>query len=174
VTVEFRDILGKGTIHCDPIFGNTDHVFSREVKFGTILDIRCPKCESSLIKDNVKCPECGSSLFSTRSYRGSEVSWCTTSGCHYQSWKEIEAVGDREYVEVDVKDNGIGMDANTLSMIFEPFYSTKGTRGTGLGLAVSWGIIRNHGGNISVVSELGLGTKFTVRIPVEVLDSGIV
>jgi signal transduction histidine kinase len=117
-----------------------------------------------------KCPDCGAPLFSIRSHRGSEVRWCTRRGCHYQAWDEIENAGDREYVEIEVRDNGAGMDSQTLSMIFEPFFTTKGTRGTGLGLAVSWGIVRNHGGNISVESEPGKGAVFTVRIPVEVLE----
>lgn len=64
-----------------------------------------------------------------------------------------------------VADNGNGMPSDVLARIFEPFYTTKGDRGTGLGLAASHGIIERHGGRIVVVSEPGEGTRFEVRLP---------
>jgi len=53
-----------------------------------------------------------------------------------------------------------------LPCLFEPFSTTKGQKGTGLGLAVTWGIVDNHNGTISVDSKVGSGTTFTIRIPV--------
>ncbi len=53
-----------------------------------------------------------------------------------------------------------------LARIFEPFFSTKGQKGTGLGLAVIWGIIDNHNGTITVESEIEKGTKFIILLPV--------
>jgi PAS domain S-box-containing protein len=64
-----------------------------------------------------------------------------------------------------VADTGAGMKADVIARIFEPFYSTKGERGTGLGLSASHGIIENHGGDINVTSELGKGTRFEVILP---------
>jgi signal transduction histidine kinase len=64
-----------------------------------------------------------------------------------------------------VADNGMGMSQETQARLFEPFYSTKGTRGTGLGLSASHGIIRRHLGEILVASEPGEGTRFEVRLP---------
>lgn len=64
-----------------------------------------------------------------------------------------------------VADTGCGMPPDVVERIFEPFYTTKGERGTGLGLAASHGIIARHGGRIMVVSEEGLGTRFEVRLP---------
>ena len=64
-----------------------------------------------------------------------------------------------------VADNGAGMTQDVLARIFEPFYSTKGERGTGLGLSASHGIIENHGGDINVSSEPGKGTRFDVILP---------
>ena len=64
-----------------------------------------------------------------------------------------------------VADNGAGMVPEVVARIFEPFYSTKGERGTGLGLSASHGIIENHGGDIKVTSEVGKGTRFEVVLP---------
>jgi len=64
-----------------------------------------------------------------------------------------------------VADNGAGMTQEVIARIFEPFYSTKGERGTGLGLSASHGIIENHGGDINVISEPGKGTRFDVILP---------
>ena len=58
------------------------------------------------------------------------------------------------------------MSKEVLSRIFEPFYSTKGDSGTGLGLSASHGIIENHGGSINVRSEQGKGTRFEIVLPV--------
>jgi two-component system, NtrC family, sensor kinase len=68
-------------------------------------------------------------------------------------------------VYVEVADNGCGITAENLKKIFEPFFSTKGD-GTGLGLAVSYGIVENHKGNIRVFSEPDQGTRFVVEFPI--------
>ncbi|HEY0378415.1 MAG TPA: PAS domain-containing protein [Pyrinomonadaceae bacterium] len=65
-----------------------------------------------------------------------------------------------------VADTGVGMSPETVARIFEPFYTTKGERGTGLGLSASHGIITRHHGQIMVISEPGLGTRFEIRLPV--------
>jgi len=70
------------------------------------------------------------------------------------------------YVRVSVTDTGIGMSEETLQRIFEPFFTTKEMgRGIGLGLASAYGIIRNHGGFITVSSQKGRGSTFTMYIP---------
>ncbi|MBI2467446.1 MAG: GAF domain-containing protein [Candidatus Rokubacteria bacterium] len=69
-------------------------------------------------------------------------------------------------VEVSVADTGVGMPEAVRRRIFEPFFSTKGPRGTGLGLAMVYGIVSRHGGEVSVESREGTGSTFTIRLPV--------
>ncbi|MGL4371002.1 MAG: response regulator, partial [Spirochaetota bacterium] len=70
------------------------------------------------------------------------------------------------YICLTVSDTGTGMDEKTLLRVFEPFFTTKEKgHGTGMGLASAYGIIRNHGGIITVFSEKGRGSSFTVYLP---------
>lgn len=74
--------------------------------------------------------------------------------------------GDDPHVAIAFQDSGLGMSPEELSRIFEPFYTTKPERqGTGLGLSVSLGIVKNHGGRIEVESEAGKGTTMVVLLP---------
>jgi signal transduction histidine kinase len=70
-------------------------------------------------------------------------------------------------IRLTVADNGTGMDGATLARIFEPFFSTKGITGTGLGLWVSREIVEKHQGHLRVRSRLGVGTVFSLFIPEE-------
>ena len=73
----------------------------------------------------------------------------------------------RSVIAVTIRDNGTGIPSEILGRIFDPFFSTKQTgEGTGLGLSVSYGIVKDHGGELTAASEPGEWTEFTVKLPV--------
>ncbi len=70
-------------------------------------------------------------------------------------------------VQIDISDTGCGISADNLDKLFDPFFTTKPVgQGTGLGLAIVYGIVTDHGGDIRVDSELGVGTRFSITLPV--------
>jgi len=81
---------------------------------------------------------------------------------------------DADMVAVDVADTGTGMSEEVRERIFDPFYTTKGDRGTGLGLPMVEGIVQQHHGEISVASEVGEGTRFTMRFQALAADQAAV
>ena len=82
------------------------------------------------------------------------------------SYAKPHEVKPGKYVRISITDTGIGMDEGTASRVFDPFFTTKGVeRGTGLGLASAYGIIKNHGGMIHVYSEEGHGSTFNIYLP---------
>ncbi len=81
---------------------------------------------------------------------------------------------EQKAVHIHVSDTGPGMSVETRNRIFDPFFSTKKTgESTGLGLSVSYGIIRDHGGDIQVHSEPGSGTAFTIILPLDAGEAGL-
>jgi signal transduction histidine kinase len=84
----------------------------------------------------------------------------------------VQTAVDLEHnnVQAEIADNGRGISADEIKKIFEPFYSTK-SKGTGLGLAVSYGIIKNHQGDIRVFSVPGKGTRFKIEFPMRAENS---
>ena len=85
----------------------------------------------------------------------------------YEQSQKMVGMKVGRHLELTVKDNGHGMPPQVLERIFEPYYTTKEQgKGTGLGLSVIHGIIKNHGGDISVRSQPGVGSTFRVYLPV--------
>jgi CheY-like chemotaxis protein len=80
--------------------------------------------------------------------------------------RTLPEVEPGSYVLLSVADNGVGIDPDTTAHLFEPFYTTKEVgKGTGLGLATTYGIVQHGGGHISVESTPGIGSRFTVYLP---------
>jgi len=106
-----------------------------------------------------------------------------TGGILTVSLSRVEILPDNEavngfvlapgpYSKLQISDTGFGMDRAVMARIFEPYFTTKDkSEGTGMGLALTHGIVKEHGGHISVSSEPGKGTVFTICLPVIVIDS---
>ncbi|XEC93669.1 ATP-binding protein [Paenibacillus tarimensis] len=77
---------------------------------------------------------------------------------------DLNAGKEGQYAVITIRDNGKGMDRNTMNRLFDPFFTTKAA-GTGLGLSVSYRIIRNHSGFIKLDSTIGEGTEFNIYLP---------
>ncbi len=88
---------------------------------------------------------------------------------HFLPQIDLRTWVEEKWAAIELADNGTGIETETLKHIFEPFFTTKGPRtGTGLGLSVSYFIIKsNHNGEINAESELGQGSTFTIRLPLQ-------
>jgi signal transduction histidine kinase len=157
----------EGYINIDPIYGKHRSQYDITYTKNNLVQILCPECEMSLVDESETCPHCLSPLYSITIPSYGVLKGCTKFGCHWQKWEIIDRIGEIQYVISDVADSGCGIAEGEMIKIFEPFYTTKAIRGTGLGLSVVWGIINNHGGTISVKSEENKGTIFTIKLPVE-------
>jgi len=100
--------------------------------------------------------------------KGGKISITTENRYIDKSLKGFDAVDEGDYATLTVTDTGIGISAEDIERIFEPFYTKKsmGRSGTGLGMAVVWGTVKDHKGYIDVQSELGEGSTFTLYFPV--------
>jgi two-component system NtrC family sensor kinase len=81
-------------------------------------------------------------------------------------WLTIASRVDGDYAAIEVGDTGSGIPADQLSRIYDPFFTTKDIgKGTGLGLSITYGIVQEHGGALTCDSQIGLGTRFTLTLP---------
>jgi two-component system cell cycle sensor histidine kinase/response regulator CckA len=78
--------------------------------------------------------------------------------------KPTEKTKESQYILWEVEDTGEGISKDIIGRIFEPFFTTKNVKGTGLGLTICQGVVQRHGGDITVESELGVGTKFSIYL----------
>lgn len=156
----------EGFVNLDPIYGKNRDKYSFEIKPVEAVQISCPKCNISIVDKEASCPKCSSTVYSFEVPPQGMFEGCINPKCDWQRWAFVDEAGVRDYIEIKIADDGSGISKEDLPRIFEPFYSTKGQKGTGLGLAVIWGIIDNHDGTINVESEPGRGTTFTILLPV--------
>jgi two-component system NtrC family sensor kinase len=79
----------------------------------------------------------------------------------------FRAFAESRRLAIEIEDTGVGIPTEDMSKVFEPFFTTKEVgKGTGLGLAVCYGIITDHGGRLSVRSSVGKGSTFTIFLPI--------
>jgi two-component system, NtrC family, sensor kinase len=80
--------------------------------------------------------------------------------------KKLVEKKDGNRISISVKDNGPGIPTHIIDKIFQPFFTTKPTgEGTGLGLSLSYDIVKAHGGELKVETKEGLGSEFTIQLP---------
>ncbi len=163
VKVHFND--EDSIIHLDPVYGKIRNIYDNNYKEKKDSQYLCPECNTSLLMEKKHCPKCDSPVIGIEVPGQGFYEVCSTKGCPYEKWDYVDTAGLQEFIEVKISDTGCGISNEDLSKIFDPFFSTKGQKGTGLGLAVIWGIIDNHNGTITVDSEIGKGTAFTIRLP---------
>jgi two-component system NtrC family sensor kinase len=156
----------EGFLNLGPVYGKNRDKYSIEIKSSEQIQISCPKCNISVIDKETTCPKCKGTVYTFEVPPQGMFQGCINPKCDWQRWASVDEAGIRDYVEIKISDNGTGIAKEDLPRIFEPFYTTKGQKGTGLGLAVIWGIIDNHDGTINVESEIGKGTTFTILLPV--------
>jgi len=152
--------------HVDPVYGRFNNVAAARCEEGVEGLFSCPWCGTDLGVPDQRCERCGAAIWAAQTPGQGRVEWCTRNGCRWSRWEARESAGSKPVAEFVVEDSGPGIPAADLPHLFEPFFTTKGPMGTGLGLAVTWGIVDAHGGTIDVQSKQGEGTRFTIRLPI--------
>jgi two-component system NtrC family sensor kinase len=165
VKVKARSDGDEGLINIDPVYGKNDNHYRIDLTDQQDVELFCPRCDSNLVDRSERCPRCEGAVYVFDVPGKGQFKGCARKGCEWQHWASVEKEGIKDFVEIDVTDNGCGISKDNLEKVFEPFFTTKGQKGTGLGLAVTWGIIDNHNGSISAASEIGKGATFTIRLP---------
>jgi len=154
-----------GFINLDPVYGKDNNHYGIPVHKNKTIHLECPECDVSLTDKTTKCPECGSEIYTIIIPGQGFLQGCLKINCKWQKWDFVDKGGKKKFIELSIADTGCGIAPENVNKIFDPFFSTKGQKGTGLGLSVNWGIIDNHNGSIAVISKLGEGTMFKVRLP---------
>jgi len=167
IGMRFRKKEATGLIYLDPMYGSHEHRLNGMPPIEEGVELLCPECSRSLLSEDEVCPRCGSAIYVFEVPLKGMVQGCLADGCGWHRWEQVDSSWNDEFVEVRVEDDGCGIPETQIPKLFEPFATTKGQKGTGLGLAVTWGIVDNHNGTIQVKSQVGAGTTFIIRIPVK-------
>jgi two-component system, cell cycle sensor histidine kinase and response regulator CckA len=152
-------ILSGSKVRCE--FSLPDNLWSVEVDEGQISQV----INNLIINARQAMPKGGIIKVCAENV-GEENGVAENGGLEVNSGSILKAStpGKGNYVKISVKDQGSGIPKEYLSKIFDPYFTTK-EKGSGLGLATSYSIIKKHGGYISVESEVGVGTTFYVYLP---------
>lgn len=153
-------------VYLDAVYGSQRHQISEKFSNNPKVRLVCPVCKISLNDEDNVCPTCFSLVYKIPIQDKGFVTGCIHTNHKWQKWDYIDKIGKQDYVQIEIEDNGCGIPDHQLNKIFDPFFSTKDQKGTGLGLAVVWGIIDNHSGKINVESKINSGTKFKIDLPI--------
>ncbi|MEJ5351752.1 MAG: ATP-binding protein [Melioribacteraceae bacterium] len=167
IKIKMKTNGNEGFLFLDPVYGRSKHYFGIPIEKNETIKLSCPICDLSLIDKFEKCPECGGPVYKIEIPSQGYLEGCASFNDEWQRWHYIDEKGNKKFVEIQVSDTGCGIPQEHINKIFEPFFTTKGQKGTGLGLSVVWGIIDNHNGTITVQSEVGKGTTFSIKLPEE-------
>lgn len=167
IKLKAKSETNEGFVHLDPIYGKHQDHYGIQFKDDEIVYLYCPQCGVSIVDENKKGPNCGAPTYSLLAPGQGVIEGCTKFNCTWQQWDAVDSAGNITFAEIKISDTGCGIDEKYISKIFDPFYSTKGQNGTGLGLSVIWGIVNNHKGKIMIDSALNEGTTFTIHLPVQ-------
>jgi len=170
MTFSRREALEMNAIDPDQLCRDTTSMLRRILPANITIDVQPGGIERAVIADRGAIEQVLVNLATNARDamdRGGTLSVktaLTTIDVREAAQRGIEGVG--EFVVISVGDTGTGMDAETLAHIFEPFYTTKPTgRGTGLGMAMVYGLVSRHGGFVKIESALGEGTTVHVFFP---------
>jgi len=175
LTRQLLTFARKGTVHFRPvvvsdIIEETLHLFERSTD-KSILIKHVPSTEFSLINgDDGQIQQALLNILINARDAMPDGGTITIQSSHVHIDRRT-GIGEAEthegeYIAVAISDTGIGMDVETRQRIFEPFFTTKDQgKGTGLGLAVVYGVVKSHGGFITVHSAAGRGTSFVLHFP---------
>ena len=128
----------EGIIHLDPVYGKHRNNFEVGFKISKETKYVCPDCSSSLVQENKTCPKCGAPILAFEVSGEGVYEVCSSENSNWERWEAVDSAGLREFIEIKVSDTGSGISNDDLPKIFDPFFSTKGQKGNGLGLAVIW------------------------------------
>ena len=158
-TILLNDSVGR----INDLIGRT---ISKNIVFKTVLEeaLWCIEGDAGQI-DNVLMNVC---INASDAMQGKGVLTITTKNVVIGSSAEdgVDDISYGKHVQVKIVDTGVGMDRETVTHVFEPFFTTKPEgKGTGLGLSMVYGVVKNHGGDVTVESDVGKGTIVKIRFP---------
>jgi PAS domain S-box-containing protein len=165
-----RQVLSVRPVSLEEILREFEKLLRRTIREDVAIELRCAPDVGPILADRGQIEQVIMNLAVNAGDAMPEGGRLTlvTRGVRLEGREEAERLGvaPGPYALLEVVDTGTGMEEEISRHIFEPFFSTKGTGGTGLGLATVHGIVRQHGGAIRVASRPGEGTTFSILLPI--------
>jgi len=160
----------KVNIYLRPILKEVVELIKVSIPSSIIIKTDINKDKRAVYADSVKIHEVLMNLITNAVHAMNEKGELTISlreECLFEGvFGQMGVIEPGEYSVIEVSDTGCGMDSETIKKIFEPFFTTKPTgKGTGMGLAVVYGVVQSHSGNIQIISKPGEGTTFRIFLP---------